>query len=89
MFKRRFGWFFLGTVAIVCATWLRTVSELKEIQIPKWGIGDIMNQRIWMYNMDLRITNAEANIGLMKELEKFRIAMKPFVKSQACKIYVR
>lgn len=88
MFKRRSGGIFLSAVALVCLTWLSTIELLRNVSIPKWGIAEVMMIMVSDQMQDKRLEGIEAQLMLAKEIERFRDAMRPFVKSQACKVWV-
>jgi len=87
-FRPRAGGIFLMAITIVCITFLSAIQMLKDIEIPKWGIAEIMSLKLDAHLRDRRIQKVENEAMLSKELKRFRKAMKPFVKSKACKIYV-
>jgi len=81
----------LWIVVLLCATWLYTVEMIHgliTVELPKLSLKHIVWQGIMLYTQDNRIETLETQDTLALELRKWRKAMRPFVKSEACKIWV-
>jgi len=75
-------------VAIIAVAWVGTLFIVRH-ELPAWATNEVILMRVMMYTQENRIESLEAQASLTKEVRRFRKAMKGFVKSQSCKIYVK